>query len=114
MRRRDLLAVLGGAGSLAIKARAGDVNQAMGGRAPWPFANSGELGHLQKMEAVGFKSLVSACVYDGARLESGMPLGGLGTGYLRLDGDGRLGLCSIFNKLAPPEKLFYDWLQIVC
>jgi uncharacterized protein (DUF608 family) len=112
MRRRDLLAGLAGAGALSIKPLAAEPREGVSQQAPWPFVSSGDLGRWQKLEAVGFKSPVPGCVYDGARLESGIPLGGLGTGYLRLDGDGKLGVCSIFNKLVPPENVHRDWLEI--
>jgi uncharacterized protein (DUF608 family) len=43
-----------------------------------------------------------------------MPLGGLGTGYLCLDPDGRLGKCSIFNRLPSPMTLGQPWLFLEC
>jgi uncharacterized protein (DUF608 family) len=51
-------------------------------------------------------------VYDGAEVSSGVPLGGLGTGYFTLEGSGKVGLSSMFNDMAPPTKVFTDWLTV--
>src|SRR6201999_298219 len=37
---------------------------------------------------------------------------GLGTGYVTLEGNGKLGFSSIFNDLVPPQRLFNDWLVV--
>jgi uncharacterized protein (DUF608 family) len=65
-----------------------------------------------EITADGFSHPVIGYVYEGRRLESGVPLGGLGTGYMTLEGNGKLGFCSIFNDLVPPRKLFTDWLVV--
>ena len=80
-----------------------------GGR--WPF-NASAANRWTEIKADGFPNSVVGYVYDGRRLESGMPLGALGTGYMTLEGNGKLGFCSIFNDLVPPRKLFADWLVV--
>ena len=43
-------------------------------------------------------------VYRGKHLEAvAMPLGGIGTGSIWLDGQGRLGVWQIFNNLSEPR-----------
>jgi uncharacterized protein (DUF608 family) len=51
-------------------------------------------------------------VFEGRDLESGIPLGGIGTGYFNLDGTGKLGLYSIYNDLVPPKFFGQDWLTV--
>src|SRR6185312_7627492 len=110
MRRREMLAALGGAtASLATPLYAGNTRTSAG---RWPFEETSQLGDWTAINAAGLPAGVPGCVYDGARLESGVPLGGLGTGYLRLDGNGRIGVCSIFNDLVPPRKVSADWLMV--
>ena len=75
----------------------------------WPF-RADSIQKWTRLEAAGFSSPVPAVVFDGNRLESGLPLGGLGTGYFTLEGNGKLGLSSIYNDLVPPKKVFADWL----
>ena len=55
---------------------------------------------------------VPGCVYDGHRLDGGIPLGGLGTGYFTLEGSGLIGHCSIFNDVVPPRADFSEWLTL--
>lgn len=64
------------------------------------------------IDADGFRAPVPGYVYEGGLLESGVPLGALGTGYTTLDGNGKLGFSSIFNDLVPPRKIFADWLVV--
>ena len=110
MRRREMLAALGGAtASLTTPLYAGNTRTSAG---RWPFEETSQLGDWTAINAAGLPAGVPGCVYDGARLESGVPLGGLGTGYLRLDGNGRIGVCSIFNDLVPPRKVSADWLMV--
>jgi len=40
---------------------------------------------------------VSGVVFEGSRVKSGIPLGGLGTGYVSINGDGTLGGHTIFS-----------------
>ena len=48
--------------------------------------------------------LTPARVYQGKNLEAvGMPIGGIGTGSLWLDGQGQLGIWQIFNNLSEPR-----------
>lgn len=65
-----------------------------------------------RFRAAGFTDPVCGIVFDGAELQAGVPLGGLGTGYMTLEGTGKLGFHSIFNDLVPPKKYFADWLTI--
>jgi len=54
-----------------------------------------------------------ATVYPAEAVEQGgMPLGGLGTGYLCLDPDGRFNTCSLFNRLPGPTVLGKPFLVL--
>ena len=57
----------------------------------WPFQGPVVLNQWTKIQADGFSSPVPAYVYEGGLLESGVPLGALGTGYMTLEGNGKLG-----------------------
>jgi len=81
------------------------------GAAPWPFP-SAATNQWTSLQPDGFAAPVPALTFDGARLESGLPLGGLGTGYMTLEGSGKLGFSSIYNELVPPKRIFADWLVI--
>ncbi len=78
----------------------------------WPFPDSAARHQWSRLAADGFSAPVPAFVFEGARLDSGVPLGGLGTGYFTLEGTGKIGLCSIFNDLVPPKRIFADWLYL--
>jgi len=53
----------------------------------------------------GYGAPVVGTVYPRASLEwDGIPLGGLGTGYVAWDTDGRFGHCSVFNDAVTPPK----------
>src|SRR5580704_4669503 len=80
--------------------------------ASWPFRGPVVLNQWSQVQADGFPSAVPGYVFDGALLESGVPLGALGTGYMTLDGNGKLGYSSIFNDWVPPETIFADWLVV--
>ena len=68
---------------------------------------------LQAFQVEGLKSLACGTVYPAAGLEQGgMPLGGIGTGYLCVDPDGRFGKCSIFNRLPAPMTLDQAFLSL--
>ena len=79
--------------------------------AAWPF-HASVVNRWTEIKADGFPGPAVGYVYEGGRLESGVPLGALGTGYMTLEGNGKLGFCSIFNDLVPPRKLFTDWLVV--
>ncbi len=113
MNRREVLGALSG---LAAAGLSGKVSSAAvtneQGNAGWPFRGPIALNQWTHIVADGFPSPVPGYVFEGAVLESGVPLGALGTGYMTLDGTGKLGYSSIFNDLAPPEKIFADWLMV--
>ena len=67
---------------------------------------------MDHIQADGFQNPVTGLVFDGSSLESGVPLGGIGTGYFTLEGDGKIGLCSIYNDWVPPKRVFADWLFV--
>ncbi len=68
------------------------------------------------LQAFGVEGLThQACgtVYQADSLEDGgMPLGGVGTGYLCLDPDGRLGKSSIFNRFPAPFVVGQPFLSL--
>ncbi|MCS7304334.1 MAG: GH116 family glycosyl hydrolase [Thermoguttaceae bacterium] len=69
------------------------------------FGASADPQRLQTFRVEGVSVPVCGTVYGPKLEQGGMPLGGLGTGYLCLDPDGRLGKCSIFNRLPYPLQL---------
>ena len=55
---------------------------------------------IQSFNCAGFAHPVAGTVYPRASFRwHGVPLGGLGTGYVCWDGDGRLSQCTIYNQL---------------
>jgi len=77
------------------------------------FDASADAKNSQMFHVAGLKNLACGTVYPSDGLEQGgMPLGGVGTGYLTLDPDGRLGKCSIFNRLPAPMTLGQPWLFV--
>ena len=78
----------------------------------WPFNADIHRNQWTEIEADGFSQAVPGCVYDGHRLDGGVPLGGLGTGYFTLEGSGLIGHCSIFNDIVPPRVDFCEWLTV--
>ncbi|MEO7143521.1 MAG: GH116 family glycosyl hydrolase [Bryobacteraceae bacterium] len=102
MRRRELL------GSMALSGVGAGLRAA---QSPWPF-DGVPAAEWTQFRAAGFADPVCGLVFHGAELESGVPLGGLSTGYMTLEGSGKIGFHSIFNDLAPPKKYFADWLTI--
>jgi uncharacterized protein (DUF608 family) len=78
----------------------------------WPFSAYQELNDWQEFSADGFDQKVYGCIYDGRSLCSSFPLGGIGTGYLGLLPDGRIGEVSIYNEIVPPLTWNKDWLSI--
>ena len=78
----------------------------------WPFNADVPKNQWTEILADGFPDPVPGCVYDGHRLDGGIPLGGLGTGYFTLEGSGLIGHCSIFNDIVPPRADFSEWLTV--
>jgi len=78
----------------------------------WPFNSDLPRNRWSMIEATGFPRPVPGCVYDGTRLDGGVPLGGLGTGYFTLDGSGKIGHCSVYNDIVPPRSDFTEWLVV--
>jgi uncharacterized protein (DUF608 family) len=120
MKRRELLAALGTFTALSLdslgvsgktEARAGE-KASRAGVGNWPFPSSVAHNLWTRFDADGFPFPIPGYVYDGAELQGGIPLGALGTGYMTLEGSGKLGFCSIFNDLVPPRRLFSDWLVV--
>ncbi len=78
----------------------------------WPFNAAVPRNQWTEIEADGFPGPAPGCVYEGHRLDGGIPLGGLGTGYFTLEGSGLIGHCSIFNDIVPPRADFSEWLTV--
>jgi len=78
----------------------------------WPFNPDVPRNCWSAIEAAGFAQPAPGCVYEGTRLDGGVPLGGLGTGYMTLEGSGKIGRHSIYNDLVPPRESFKDWLYV--
>ncbi len=107
MHRREAIGLLGALGASPSLTPASS-----GSDAGWPFDSNAARNCWTEVTASGFRFRVPGCVFDGDRLQSGLPLGGLGTGYLTLEGNGKLGHYSIYNDLVPPKKHFVDWLTV--
>ena len=69
----------------------------------WPFETKAKAKKWQRFPADGFSHEVHGCVFPGGSVESGLPLGGLGTGYITLKGNGCLGKTTIFNEYTKPR-----------
>ncbi len=55
-------------------------------------------------DAAGAYPITPGRIYQGKSLEAvGMPVGGIGTGSIWLDGQGKLGVWQIFNNLSEPR-----------
>ena len=78
----------------------------------WPFNANVSENTWSMIDASGFLEPVPGCVYEGRRLDGGVPLGALGTGYFTLDGSGLVGHCSIYNDIVPPRHDFSEWLTV--
>ncbi len=78
----------------------------------WPFNAELPRNQWTMIEADGFPDPAPGCIYTGHRLDGGIPLGGLGTGYFTLEGNGLIGHCSIFNDIVPPRADFCEWLTV--
>lgn len=67
----------------------------------------------QTFHVEGLANPASGTVYPGGSLEQGgMPLGGIGTGYLCVDTDGRFGKSSIFNRFPSPLNIGQPFLSV--
>ncbi len=95
LNRRDFLERLAvGAAALAV---AGQMAGADEGDKLLPPA-------MPQSQWLGRYPLTPRRVYRGKNLEAvGMPLGGIGSGSIWLDGQGRLGIWQIFNNLSEPR-----------
>ena len=61
---------------------------------------------IQTFNCSGFKRPVVGTVYPRASFRwHGVPLGGLGTGYVTWDPDGRFGQCTIFNQVPAHSQV---------
>ncbi len=68
---------------------------------------------LQQLHVEGLRNPVPGTVYPAGALEDGgMPLGAIGTGYLCLDTDGRIGKTSIFNRYPAPMPINQPFLAV--
>lgn len=77
------------------------------------FTGSGQTDILEHLTVEGYDRPIVGTVYAENRLEwSGCPLGGLGTGYVTLDTDGRLGKWQIFNTYPQPMQQNATWLAV--
>ncbi len=56
-----------------------------------------------EFESEGFSQSVTGVIYRSASPVRGVPLGGLGTGFMHLGTDGRLDRNTIFNSFLPPS-----------
>ena len=57
-----------------------------------------------KSPSDGFSQPAACVIYhDGGEQERGMPIGGIGTGYVNLNLDGCLGEWTIYNNLVNPR-----------
>ncbi len=118
MKRRELLATLSGTAALSLGGVTAKPSLqpplavSRGVQGEWPFVVPEVVNDWTAVRVGGFSAPIPACVYEGTQLRGGVPLGGLGTGYVTLEGDGKLGFCSIFNELVPPAKVFRDWLVV--
>lgn len=78
----------------------------------WPFNANIAKNKWVLIQSEGFTKSVPGCVYDGHQLNGGVPLGGLGTGYFTIEGNGKIGCCSIYNDIVPPRRDFNEWLEL--
>jgi uncharacterized protein (DUF608 family) len=69
-------------------------------------------GEWDEFAADGFTAPVSGVVFEGGQPRTGVPLGGIGTGWIDLNTDGLLGRTSIFNSFAPPRTLNLPFLGV--
>ena len=77
-----------------------------------PLFDATELGKLAAHAVEGFDQPIPAICYRGEQLKSAFPIGGIGTGYFELRGDGTLGLSSVYNSYVPQMSLAGPLLTI--
>lgn len=68
-----------------------------------------------RLLARGFEHSVAGVIYQGHEVRSGMPLGGVDTGFIDLDPHGTWGACTLFNSHVPrrgPLNLPFLGLQV--
>lgn len=63
---------------------------------------------LETFSAPGFERPVSGVWYAPGQLKSPIPLGGLGTGFIELNGDGTFGAMSVENDWLKPRPVSED------
>lgn len=82
--RRNVLAALGAAASVSVAPASASASGES-----YPFSHAAA-GQWTDITADGFAQPVPGHVYEGGELASGLPLGGLGTGYFTLEGNGQI------------------------
>lgn len=70
-------------------------------------------GEWTEFLAEGFAKPVCGIVFRDEQVTAGVPLGGIGTGCVDLNGNGCLGRASLFNSFAPPRELNLPFLGVV-
>ncbi len=85
----------------------------------WPFFPDVPHHTCTSITAAGFAQPIPGCVYDGHRLESGVPLGGLGTGYFTLEETGKIASArsvttSCLRALSLPIGCRCAWASSRC
>lgn len=76
------------------------------------FSDAVNAAQCSEFAADGFTAPVCGIVFEGGQARTGVPLGGIGAGWLDLNTDGLLGRTSIFNSFAPPRALNVPFLGI--
>jgi uncharacterized protein (DUF608 family) len=76
------------------------------------FPDSVPTDQWTEFSADGFADRVSGIVFEAGQPRTGVPLGGIGTGWVDLNTDGLLGRTSIFNSFAPPRTLNLPFLGV--
>ncbi len=77
------------------------------------FDASADAKALQSFAVEGLAAPAWGTVYGAGALEDGgMPLGGIGTGYVCFDPEGRLGKASIFNRYPSPVMIGKPFLSL--
>ena len=115
MKRRELLAALGTFPALALNSAGNSGKPAVQGGlqaagsqvSDWPFTSSVARNVWTRFPADGFPSPVPGYVYDGSELQSGIPLGALGTGWIHHAGrDRQAGVLFYLQRPGTTAKAF--------